>query len=664
MVKPISSKAHKNEVTAADLSSLSLENETLRNKLESRQLFQHISNRILLSKNLTELRHVVLEGLEKLFPLGSFNVERRRDHGDRDSVPTDVQSDIVKRIIDFADELGDIERVNPNGKELIELLISQTCIASENIIAKEQIAGRDLENEVLLASSSAISSNLDINVIIGTVCEQLRKVIDFNDVGVSHYDLKSMRYRILACHGNLVQAIPNFKLDSEKDFPLSDGLHDVLLHSMEPVFFDYASLKALNKPQTNVSLAAGMRSVAGIRLVHNHYVIGALILTSNKDDVFSGKDFDLIVRLSHHLATAVSNSVAHQELTKKLEEIKSYKEQLQHENIYLQQEAQKGFSFKDIVGNSAAMQNVYNALSQVCFTNSTVLILGETGTGKELIARAIHNSSARADKLLVKVNCATLPAALIESELFGHEKGSFTGALERRVGKFELANNGTLFLDEIGEMPLDLQVKLLRAIQEREIERIGGKESIKVDVRIIAATNRDLATEVKEGRFRSDLYYRLNVFPVLLPPLRDRKDDIPDLARHFSLKFARSNAKGPVKIASGALKELMSYSWPGNVRELEHQIERSVIMANESVIRHFDLPTMNKGNSKLSSEVTFKTYEQNVRDHIIAVLNYCDGKIYGPGGAAQLLSLKVGTLNSKIRKLGINREDIIIQQFE
>ncbi|GGM95973.1 hypothetical protein GCM10010967_31860 [Dyadobacter beijingensis] len=331
------------------------------------------------------------------------------------------------------------------------------------------------------------------------------------------------------------------------------------------------------------------------------------------------------------------------------------------EGPHSQHEAPEAAQYKEIIGNGREMQKVFRALSQVSFTNSTVLLLGETGTGKELVARAIHLASGRRNKPMVRVNCAALPATLIESELFGHERGSFTGAMERRIGKFELAHNSTLFLDEIGEMPADLQVKLLRAIQEREIERIGGTMSIKVDVRIIAATNRDLETEVREGRFRSDLYYRLNVFPITLPPLRDRRDDIPALASHFVTHYAKANGRNITRISGSAMKELLAYPWPGNVRELEHLIERSVLMATENVIRHITLPVAKPGHT---SEIYFKTHAENERDHIIAILNKCNGKVYGPGGAAQILQLKVGTLNSKIKKLGITREQIISLQGE
>ncbi len=236
------------------------------------------------------------------------------------------------------------------------------------------------------------------------------------------------------------------------------------------------------------------------------------------------------------------------------------------------------------------MQKVYRLMSLVAESNSTVLILGETGTGKELIARAIHNASLRKDKLMVKVNCAAMPANLIESELFGHERGAFTGAIERRIGKFELANTSTLFLDEIGEMPLEAQVKLLRVLQERELERVGGKNSIKVDVRIIVATNRNLEEEVKAGRFRSDLYYRLNVFPISLPPLRERIEDIEALANFFLNKYNKNTGKHISKISSKVMQQLRSYLWPGNVRELEHLVERSILLTSDSILREIYLP--------------------------------------------------------------------------
>jgi len=296
-------------------------------------------------------------------------------------------------------------------------------------------------------------------------------------------------------------------------------------------------------------------------------------------------------------------------------------------------------------------------VSQVAASDSTVLILGETGTGKELIARAIHNDSLRKDKLMVKVNCAALPPNLIESELFGHERGSFTGATEQRLGKFELANNSTLFLDEIGEMPLDLQVKLLRVLQEKEIERVGGRKTIKVDVRIVAATNRDLEMEVAEGRFRSDLYYRLNIFPISLPPLRDRREDIPLLAAYFIRRFAKKAARQITTFSNRALQDMIQYSWPGNIRELEHLIERSVLLSSGDTIKHIYLPSSKPvAQTTGSEELLLKTIDENERDHILKILKFCGGKMAGDGGAAQILGVPPGTLYSKLKRLGIKRE--------
>jgi transcriptional regulator with GAF, ATPase, and Fis domain len=259
---------------------------------------------------------------------------------------------------------------------------------------------------------------------------------------------------------------------------------------------------------------------------------------------------------------------------------------------------------------------------------------------------------------MVKVNCAALPANLIESELFGHERGSFTGALERRVGKFELANNGTLFLDEIGEMPLELQVKLLRALQEKEVERIGGKSTIKVDVRIIAATNRDLEKEMAEGRFRSDLYYRLNIFPISLPPLRLRKDDIPALATYFIQRFSKKAGKKISKVNNSAVQELVRYNWPGNIRELEHLVERSILLSSGDTIKRFELPSPRQEEPTKSSgkELKLKTIDDNERDHILSVLKYCNGRISGEGAAAEILGVPKSTLHSKMKRLGIRRE--------
>ena len=340
------------------------------------------------------------------------------------------------------------------------------------------------------------------------------------------------------------------------------------------------------------------------------------------------------------------------------------KKQLEVENEYLQEVVDVAYNYSEIIGTSKEMQNVFRQVSQVASTDSTVLILGETGTGKELIARAIHNSSSRKDKLLVKVNCASLPANLIESELFGHERGAFTGAFEKRIGKFELANNGTLFLDEIGELPIELQAKLLRALQEKEIERIGGRAIIKCDVRIIAATNRKLHEEVKAQRFRSDLFFRLNIFPIRLPSLKDRKEDVPMLAHHFLQKFSKKMNKKIIGIENSSLQSLMSYQWPGNIRELENVIERAVIINNSKVLKIGlgDLGQQNQDFEQSSGNLNIfqvKSYKDAERELILKTLEISNGKIRGEGGAAQLLKINPTTLESKMKKLGLVKKNKI-----
>jgi formate hydrogenlyase transcriptional activator len=343
-------------------------------------------------------------------------------------------------------------------------------------------------------------------------------------------------------------------------------------------------------------------------------------------------------------------------LTKAHEELNQLKIQLEAENVYLQSELQLDQAFGEIVGQSDAIKHVHFKINQVASTDLTVLIMGETGTGKELVARAIHEASYRKDRPLIKVNCGALSASLIESELFGHEKGAFTGAGARKLGRFELANGGTIFLDEIGELPLELQVKLLRVIQEGEFERVGGTKTIKIDVRIIAATNRHLKQEVDKGTFREDLWYRLNVFPITAPPLRQRKDDIPLLVEHFVKVSGKKFGKTFTSLTAGAMQSLQAHSWPGNVRELIYVIERSVINSQGSVLRivdHFEQTLEERPTS-------VKSLEEVEKEHIISILEHTGWRIEGPSGAAHLLGLKPSTLRARMIKLGIQRRVISI----
>lgn len=312
--------------------------------------------------------------------------------------------------------------------------------------------------------------------------------------------------------------------------------------------------------------------------------------------------------------------------------------------------------FHDMAGKSGNMYRVFDYIKKVAPSDTSVLILGESGTGKEKVARSIHDLSLRKDKPLVIINCGAIPEHLSESLLFGHEKGAFTGALDKRIGKFEQAEGGTVFLDEIGEMPNEMQVKLLRVLQEREIERIGSRLPQKVDIRIIAATNRNLEEEVAAGRFRLDLYYRLHVFPITVPPLRDRKEDIPDLAAHFVAEYCAKMGRPPLLIASEAINDMMNYHWPGNIRELENSIHRSILLADGDVINEIVLSNpQGQGQSSAGNhDVSLKTIQENERDYITFILGKCKGKISGSGGAAEILNIPPSTLNSRIKKLGIN----------
>lgn len=338
-----------------------------------------------------------------------------------------------------------------------------------------------------------------------------------------------------------------------------------------------------------------------------------------------------------------------------LEELKKLKDKLQQENIYLQEEINTEHNFGEIVGRSVALRKVLNNVETVAVTDSSVLIMGETGTGKELIARAIHSIGKRKNRPLVKVNCAALPANLIESELFGHEKGAFTGALTRRVGRFELAHGGTIFLDEIAELPQSLQSKLLRVLQDGEYERVGGSQTLKVDVRVIAATNRDLEKLIRTGEFREDLFYRLNVFPVFLPPLRDRKDDISVLANHFAIKYSAKCGKKIESIPQKTLEALQNYRWPGNIRELENIIERGVIVCKGTQLKFGDWLPFKHTDPFESGLVTM---EESERNHIIEALKITNGLVSGEKGAAKILGLNPQTLYSRMKRLGITREQL------
>jgi formate hydrogenlyase transcriptional activator len=380
---------------------------------------------------------------------------------------------------------------------------------------------------------------------------------------------------------------------------------------------------------------------------------------------------DLLSQVAAQTAIALENALAYQQIA-------ALKDKLNKEKLYLEDEIRTEYHFGAIVGGSKPLKKVLQLVETVAPTDSTVLIRGETGTGKELIARAIHNLSSRRERTFVKLNCAAIPTGLLESELFGHEKGAFTGAIAQRIGRFELAHLGTLFLDEVGDIPLELQPKLLRVLQEMEFERLGSSRTIRVSVRLVAATNRDLSQMVREGQFRSDLFYRLNIFPISVPPLRERQEDIPKLIRYFAQKYSLRLNKKIASIASGAMDALSRYSWPGNIRELENFVERAVILSRGNelelpiaelrlrdghVSAHDDRRSKDRRahrqKSPQANQSTFEpgtmTLEDAEREHILQVLRASDWQVGGPQGAAARLGMKRTTLNSKMKRLSINR---------
>tara|TARA_R110002051_G_scaffold314666_1_gene391969 strand:+ start:23188 stop:28020 length:4833 start_codon:yes stop_codon:yes gene_type:complete len=535
---------------------------------------------------------------------------------------------------------------------LLKAVCNQIAVAISNIKSNDEIVLREEEKSKLLSLSMEIAALRSRSDLLKVVNSKLKMLFSIQEFGLAKIDEDGATYSAFVIDvGETIESDKNFKNVTTANYSVTDFVFSRIITSEEPVLFDVNSLARKEGVPAYVGFwnKTGVPRVLGMALRAGGKNIGCAFLHVGASE--SGRiKSNLLKGICAQLSVAVSNILAN-------EQILSYKRRLEVENDQLKEQIKTIYNFSDIIGGGPEMQKVYKMMSLVADTNSTVLILGETGTGKELIARAIHNSSPRKDKLMIKVNCAALPTNLIESELFGHERGSFTGAAERRIGKFELANKGTLFLDEIGEMPLETQVKLLRVLQERELERVGGNVTITVDVRIIAATNRNLEEEVKEGRFRSDLYYRLNVFPISLPALRERLEDMEDLVDFFLSRYSKNTGRKVTGVSPKAMQELKSYLWPGNVRELEHLIERSVLFTEGNVLKEIQLPNNKKNEDSEKLNLSNKTLHELERAYIIEILKRCSGKIAGAGGASELLDLPPTTLHSKIKKLDISKED-------
>ncbi|CAE6710639.1 sigma 54-interacting transcriptional regulator [Nitrospira defluvii] len=533
--------------------------------------------------------------------------------------------------------------------ELMQQVGHQVAVAVENVLNREaaEASRRDVERQrdrfgLLLRMTNTIASTLDLREVFKAVSLCLREMVPQEYASLILCDGKNGRVRLHAL-----------------DFPDNEGaltegamsdvagsLAGLALERRRPAIANtLPDLKAFSHAVPQLLVMKGFQSMCSLPLLSRDRVIGCLNLASHQEQAFSEQDVEFLSQVAGQIALAVDNALAYQE-------IHTLKDRLTEEKLYLEEEIRVEHGFDDIIGESRALKQVLGQVEIVAPTDATVLILGETGTGKELIARAIHRLSGRHARTFVKLNCAAIPTGLLESELFGHERGAFTGAIAQKVGRFELAHGGTIFLDEVGEIPLELQSKLLRVLQEQEFERLGSTRTIRVDIRLVAATNRDLAKLAEEGRFRNDLYYRLNVFPLTLPPLRERREDIPMLVRYFAQHYAARMKKSIESIPAPTLEALSRYHWPGNIRELENLVERAVILTQGTQL-HVPLQELRLVEPERAA--ASPTLHDAERQQILRVLRETKWTIGGPDGAAARLGLKRTTLTSKLKKLGLSR---------
>jgi len=533
----------------------------------------------------------------------------------------------------------------------MQQVAKQVAVAVENALNYEQAqkAQRELSRErdrsdLLLEINNAVVSHLELRELFASITVSIRRVMKADVVSLTLLDQQTNRLKLYALD------FPGRKgfIEEGTTCMLCGCPSSTAISRREPVVLRREDLEQSESTVSKRLVAEGVRSACCVPLLLGDRTLGALNIGSLHEEAFTAADAEMLGETAKQIALAVANSLAYQEIAQ-------LKEKLTKEKLYLEEEIQTEYNFEEIIGESRALKQVLKEVQTVAATDSTVLILGETGCGKELVARALHNLSGRRERTFVKLNCAAIPSGLLESELFGHEKGAFTGAIATKIGRFELADGGTLFLDEVGDIPLELQVKLLRVLQEQEFERLGSTRTMRVNVRVIAATNRDLSQMVEDLKFRSDLYYRLKVFPITVPPLRERAEDIPLLVRHFAQKFARRMQKRIETIPTEAMKALRAYHWPGNIRELENFIERAVILTsgNELFVPLAELKRPSSAAQPGNGSVT--TLEDAEREHILKALRESKWAIGGPAGAAAKLGMKRTTLQSKMQKLGIAR---------
>jgi formate hydrogenlyase transcriptional activator len=531
--------------------------------------------------------------------------------------------------------------------QLFSNIALQLAISVENALNFER-AERERERcQLLLEINNAVVSSLDLRDLLKVISQCLRQVIPHDASLLTLYESESAQLRVHALDS---QARAKAPFEEGVLIAMEGTPEGEAINSRRPVLVGpQVDLKRFSSPWVRQAFEDGVRSGVAMPLISHNRALGALSVVSLREDAFNNADVELLSQCASQIAIAVENALSYRE-TERL------KNKLASEKVYLEEEIKSEYNFAEIVGQSIALKKILQQVETVAPTDSTILLCGETGTGKELIARAIHDMSARRERTLVKLNCAAIPTGLLESELFGHEKGAFTGAIAQRIGRFELANKGTLLLDEVGEIPLDLQPKLLRVLQEHEFERLGSSRTIKTDARLIAATNCDLPQMVAEKKFRSDLFYRLNVFPITIPPLRERTEDIPLLAGYFAKKHSLRMKKRIDTISKATVAALCAYPWPGNVRELENFIERAVILTTGSELQAplSELKTGTLRPSPLTpTSFNHTSLEDVERAHIEDILRQTRGVIGGKGGAAEILGLPISTLRGRIKKLGL-----------
>jgi formate hydrogenlyase transcriptional activator len=524
--------------------------------------------------------------------------------------------------------------------QLMERVAALMALAVENGATRQTLKEEKQRLQALLKVNAALVTHTDLGTLLSAVGEGIRGIANLTYGSLALQEGTVLRVYSLA--SPLGQEI----IGTEATVPLHEAPAGLAMLDEETKFFKGSDLTAIDSPFARRLVQAGVQSVCCIPLKSSQGVLGVLNLGSTRAQSVNPNDLSVLTQIANQLAVFFQNARAYQELNE-------LKNKLKQEKLYLEDEIRSELNFEEIIGDDPEILRVLSQAKTVAPTDATVLVLGETGTGKELIARAVHRMSERRDRSFIKVNCAAIPTGLLESELFGHEKGAFTGAVSQKIGRLELADKGTLFLDEVGDIPLELQPKLLRVLQDQEFERLGSTRTIRVNVRLVAATNHDLVKSIAEGQFRSDLFYRLHVFPIRMPPLRERRQDIPALVRYFVQKLARRMGKQIDTIPIETMNKMMDWNWPGNIRELENLVERSVILTKGSIL-HVPLAEL---RPQPESAETDGTLEATDREHIIRVLRETRGVLSGPGGAAARLGLQRTTLQSKMRKLGISRKD-------